>query len=52
MEATIFVLCVALIFASRIIWRQIDVICDQRKANDSAQAEIRALEARLMEVEK
>lgn len=47
MEATIFVLCLALIIASRIIWRQIDVIVDQRAANDLAQAEIRALEDEL-----
>jgi hypothetical protein len=52
MEATIFVLCLALIIASRIIWRQIDVICDQRAANDRTQAEIRALEARLLELTK
>lgn len=52
MEATIFVMCVALILASRIIWRQIDVIVDQRSANARAQAEIRALESQLLEARK
>lgn len=52
MEAIVVVLAVLLIIAVRLVWFQTGRVVDLRKANDRAQAEIRALEARLLEVEK
>jgi hypothetical protein len=50
--AIIYVLAALLIIAARLAWFQTGCVVDLRKANDRAQAEIRALESRLLEVEK
>ncbi len=52
MWAIIYVLAVLLIVAARLAWLQTGRVVDLRKKYDRAQAEIRALEARLLEVEK
>lgn len=52
MDAIIFFLAVLLIIAVRLARFETGRVVELRKANDRAQAEIRALEARLLEVEK
>ena len=49
MEAIIFFFAALLIIAVRLAWFQAGRVVDLRKANDRAQAEIRALEDKLRE---
>jgi hypothetical protein len=51
MDAIIVVLAILLIFAVRLFWFQTGRVVDLRAANDRAQAEIRALEDKLREVQ-